>query len=93
MILIDKREIKSCCGKSQKIWKLSIPLKKEFLETFQKAGFTYLTSFLDAGMLYIQDSSLIVSGVFGLNELRLKCKNKNCENSIDKLEQIILQLN
>lgn len=90
MIQIDKKEIKACCGKKQTIWKLNVPLRKEQLSVLQQAGFYYLRSFYDAGMMYIEDQGLTASGVFGLSELHIKCKNKKCEDSVKKLEQTIL---
>jgi hypothetical protein len=92
LIKIDKREIKACCGKSQKIWKLNVPLNRDFLPIFQQAGFFFLSSFLDAGMLYVEDKGLTATGVFGLNELKIVCKNKSCEDSMKVLEQTILSL-
>lgn len=90
MIQIDKKEIKACCGKKQTMWKLSIPLSKDHLPVLQQAGFYYLRSFYDAGMMYIEDRGLTARGVFGLNELHIRCKNKQCEESVKLLEQVIL---
>lgn len=90
MITINKREIKSCCGKKQLIWKLTVPLKKEHLEILQKAGFSFVRTYLDAGMLYVETKNLIAVGVFGLNELTIKCKNAKCDESAELLERTIL---
>lgn len=90
MIKISKREILSCCGKKQLVWKLSSPLKKEHLEILQQAGFSFVRTYLDAGMLYVEDKGLIASGVFGLTELQIKCKNAKCEESTKVLEKTIL---
>lgn len=92
MIKITKKEIKSCCGKKQNQWKLSVSLRKEFLPALEAAGFFYLRSFYDAGMLYIEDNGLIASGVFGLGDLTVKCKNKKCEDSMILLEKTITHL-
>lgn len=90
MIQIDKREIKACCGKTQVSWKLSVPLKKDYLPFLQKAGFTVVKTYLDAGMMYIEDKALIARGVFGLNEIIIKCKSKQCPESSNVLEQTLL---
>lgn len=93
MITIIKKEVKSCCGKTSKIWQLSSSLNKSFLPIFELNGFFHLKSFFDAGMLYIEDKNVIATGVFGLNELSIKCKNKkNCQQSVDLLESIILNI-
>lgn len=90
MIEISKREIKSCCGKKQLIWKLSTALKKEHLDILQKAGFSFTRTYLDAGMMYVEDKGLIANGIFGLTELRIKCKTSHCEESAKLLERTIL---
>lgn len=91
MISIEKREVRSCCSdKKRIIWKLSVALSQEQLPFFQAAGYTIIKAYLDAGQLYIENSSLIATGVFGLTELNIKCKNKKCQESIPQLEQTIL---
>ncbi len=90
MIQISKREILSCCGKKQLIWRLNIALDKDQLPIFQQAGFSFVPAYIDAGMIYIEDKGLTATGVFGLNELTIKCKNKKCEESAAILERTIL---
>lgn len=90
MIKIDKREIQSCCGKKQLIWKLSVPLNRELLTTLQQAGFFFVRTYLDAGMMYVEDKGLIAAGVFGQNEMRINCKNKQCDESAILLERTLL---
>lgn len=90
LIQIDKREILSCCGKKQLIWKISVPLKKEHLDFFQQAGFSFVRTYLDAGMMYIENKGLIATGIFGLNEIKIKCKNSQCNESSQLLEKTIL---
>lgn len=90
MVSIEKREIPACCGKKQVIWKLNVPLKKEHLIIFQQAGFQFLQTYLDAGMLYVEDQNFFTTGVFGLNELKIKCKTKQCADSLVLFEQTII---
>ena len=90
MITIEKKEIKSCCGKKSITWKLNTPIQKEWLDIFQKANFFFLKAFYDAGQLYIEDNGLIVKGFFGQNIFTLICKNKQCEDSMRLFERTIL---
>ena len=90
MITIDKKEIKACCGKSQIIWKLNVPIKQENIDLLQQAGFFPVKSYLNIGMLYVEDKGLIASGVFGMNEIRINCKNKLCQESIILFEKTVL---
>jgi hypothetical protein len=90
LIQIDKREIVSCCGKKQMIWKLNTPIKKDHLEIFQRAGFSFVKTYIDAGMIYIEDKGLTATGVFGMNQFTIKCKNAKCEESAKLLERTIL---
>lgn len=91
MIHIDKTEIKSCCGKSQTIWILSLPLSKELIPLLQQAGFSVLSMYTNVGMLHAEDRGLIANGTFGLAEIRIRCTNgKYCADSKELLEKVIL---
>lgn len=90
MIQIQKKEIKACCGKKKMLWVLNTPIKKEHIGVFQQSGFTFLRSYYDAGMMYIEDNGLIATCVFGLNEIKIKCKSNHCGESAQLLENIIL---
>ncbi len=56
----------------------------------QQNGFFFVQSYFDAGMLYIETNSIIASGVFGQNEIRIKCKNNLCDEGISLLEKTLL---
>lgn len=91
MVKIEKREISTCCGKKQLIWRLNISLNKNHCVLLKQAGFSFFKSYYDSGMLYAEDKGLIASGVFGLNELNIKCKNEKCNDSVRILEEFILK--
>lgn len=92
MISINKKEIESCCGNKSSVWILNLPINKEHITFFTDLNFKCYNSYTNKGMLYAESSCLIVSGVFGLNELRIKCKVKDCTESIKLLEEAILNI-
>lgn len=87
--MFQKREIPACCGKKQWLLKLGISLDQSQLPIFTEAGFPFLQQYFDAGMIYLEDSGLIASGRFGGDELRIRCKNSSCQESLQKLERIL----
>ena len=89
---IEKTEIKACCGKTQLNFKVNFSCSKDHIDSFVKEGFILAKGFFDAGILYVEDSNLIIICTFGSNNFNLKCKSKACPDSIVKAENIILNL-
>lgn len=80
----------SCnCSKPQVIFEFNFSLDRIHLEYLLAQGYMEGKSYTNSGILYIEDFNLIAIGPIGSNRLQLKCKNSNCESSIDKLERII----
>jgi hypothetical protein len=53
------------------------------------AGLTESKSFTKAGILYIENKDLIVTGAFNTNILQIKCKNSDCTNTISIIEELL----
>jgi hypothetical protein len=89
---IKKIKINACCGKKSNIWQLPFALKKEHLEYFLKNNFYENKSYTDKGILYIENEYFAAICPFGTKDLRIKCKNKNCEENLYKLESILVDI-
>lgn len=86
---IKKIETKACCGKTQIILQFEFPLEQEHIQFFLLSNFLESKSYTSRGILYMEDPNLSIMGPFGSNRLTLKCKNKDCNNSIVIIEKIL----
>lgn len=89
MTEIKKVETKACCGKSQVILQFDFPLEAEHIQHFSKYDFNSSKSYESRGILYLEDKNLVVMGPIGSNRLTIKCKNKQCNESITIVEEIL----
>ncbi len=90
MISVERRQIEACCGQKQLTIKFNGSLFKSHIEIFVKEGFTVQERFVKSGILFLDDENISASCPFGQNELHIKCKNKDCLDSVSKIEKIIL---
>lgn len=88
----ERFDIKACCGKTSIIFKVDQPLSKNHLEKLISLGFKEAAHFTQAGILYADNSDLIVTGPFGSDRLQVKCKKADCSQKINDFEVLIAQL-
>lgn len=84
--------IQGCCGKTSLIFKVDQPLTKEHLVSLVKAGFREAEHFTRAGILYVDNLDLIVTGPFGTDRLQVKCKVAECHEKLNDFEVLLAQL-
>lgn len=82
----------SKCGGVALLMKLSVTVTKDFLSLFQSNGFKELKHFTDAGILYVENENLTVHGPFGSDKLQVKCKKSECQEILNKLEELLQKL-
>jgi hypothetical protein len=83
---IEKFSIQSCCGKKSTIYKIDRPIDNNLLVELVGLGFTELKHFTAAGILYVDNSSFIITGPIGSNRLQVKCKRSNCDQILEDFE-------
>jgi len=81
----------SCGGTSVAI-QLDRPIMKDLLDKLVGMGFVEATHFTAAGLLYMEDMALILTGPFGSDRLQVKCKIQDCEKKINDLEALLQQM-
>lgn len=84
---IEKHTIKSCCGNSSVLFKLDKPISKDILLYLVNYGFKENTNFTKNGVLFVENEYLILNGVFGSDKLNIKCRQKDCSDLINKIEE------
>lgn len=80
------------CSKKEIFLELNFPLEIKHLSYFISIGYAEKKSYTNSGLFYIEGKDLIVIGPFGNNRFRIKCKNSNCLDSLDRLEAEIKEI-
>jgi hypothetical protein len=86
---IKRIESRACCGKTQTTLQLGFALDAAHIPIFTASGFILSKSYIDRGILYIEDKNISAMGPIGSNRLQIRCKNTDCIASTDKLEAIL----
>lgn len=87
---IERFGVKTCCGgKPSLVLKLSSSVSKDFIPLFVGSGYTEAKRFTEGGMLYVESVNLIATGVFGSDNLQIKCKVKDCDKFISAFEELL----
>jgi hypothetical protein len=88
---VERLVVTGCCGKKQVVFKIDRPLTTVLLEALKSNGFTEHAHFTKAGMLYVDNQALIVSGPIGIDKLNVKCKLEDCDKFINDLEALLIK--
>lgn len=91
---VERLVVQSCCNRKAIMFKLDRPIDMKLLEYLVSKGYTEDTKFTKAGLLYVNNPDLIVTGAFGSDKLQTRCnlKELECPPVIDRLEGILLQM-
>jgi hypothetical protein len=90
---VERFTVQACCGKTAIIFKTGRPIAQDLLTALVKAGFNESPNFTKAGILYVDNSELSMSGPFGSDRLQVTCKPQaNCDQKLNDLEGLLLQL-
>lgn len=89
MAILKKDKIKSCCGNSKTLLTINFILSKEHFQLFRDNNFNVLKAYEDAGMLYADSINIVITATIGQNILTVKCKNKQCDEHLLKIESIL----
>lgn len=82
----------ACCGKTSLRAELGAPITPKLISLLVSHGFTELMHFTKAGIMYLENSSLIVTGPIGSTKIQIKCKHKDCTVAKADLENYLLSL-
>jgi len=76
---VKRYDVAACCHKSGVTLKISSPISSNFIPLFVNSGFKEMKSFTASGILYVESINLIATGVFGADNLQIKCKVTACD--------------
>ena len=86
---VERHTVTACCHKTGVTLKLSSQVSNSFIPLFVNNGFKEVKRFTASGMLYIESINLIATGVFGADNLQIKCKAKDCEPFINSFMKLL----
>ena len=89
---VERHTIQACCGKKAIIFRTDQPITKEVLSSLISLGFTESQHFTKVGILYVDNLDFIMTAPFGADRIQVKCKNPNCTEKLNDLENLLLQI-
>lgn len=89
---IERFTVQACCGKTSLIFKTDRPIFASDIQALVKLGFTEAINFTKAGILYVDNSDLIITGPIGSDRLQVKCKIADCDQKLNDFEVLLQQL-
>ena len=88
----QKVSVQSCCGKKGKslILKLEKTIDKILISQLVSNSYKEYEHFTKAGILYVDNLDLIVTGPIGSDKLQVKCKTgSNCDQKLNDFEALL----
>lgn len=89
---VERFTTQACCGRTSQIFKTDRPITSGDIESLKKLGFIEATHFTKAGILYVDNPDLIVTGPIGSDRLQVKCKIQDCVKKVNDFEVLLQQL-
>lgn len=89
---VERFSIKTCCSGRSLIFKTSRSITKSDIEGLVGLGFVESPNFTKAGILYVDNPDLIVTGPIGSDRLQVKCKMLDCSEKVNDFEVLLQKL-
>lgn len=89
---VERISVQTCCGKMGMFFKTDQGLTTDFIAKLVELGFKESTHFTKAGIIYVDNVDLIVTGPIGSDRLQVKCKKADCAEKLNDFETLLLNL-
>lgn len=89
---VERFTVQACCGRTNLMFKTDRPISKNDIERLKSLGFTEARHFTKAGIMYVDNPDLIVTGPLGSDRLQVKCKIRDCAQKVNDFEVLLQQL-
>ncbi len=89
---ITRFVIPACCGRKQIVFTMDRPVQQALVDHLTSNGFTENKHFSKVGMLYVDNSDLIVSGPMGTDRVNVTCLKDDCEKILNDFEALLLKM-
>jgi hypothetical protein len=88
----ERFTITGCCGRKSIIFKVDRPITLELLTFLVSNGYKESAHFTKQGMIYVNNSYLIVTGTIGTNRLQAKCQKDDCDKILTDFEDMLTNM-
>jgi hypothetical protein len=85
----EKFAVYACCGTTAVSFKLGVPTTPDFLAYLVSNGYVESSHFTKAGILYVENDGIIITGALGSDFLQTKCKKGDCQKYISVFEELL----
>ena len=89
---VTRFAVQACCGRTSIIFKTDRPISRDDLTALVRLGFLEAAHFTKAGILYVDNLDLTVTGPFGSDRLQVKCKHADRTQKMNDFEVLLQQL-
>lgn len=92
---VERISVQTCCGGMGLFFKTDQGLTADFITKLVELGFKELPQFTKAGIIYVDNVDLIVTGPIGSDRLQVRCKKKkntDCAEKFNEFEALLLTL-
>jgi hypothetical protein len=89
---VERFTVQACCGRKSLIFKTNRSITKSDIEGLVGLGFVESPNFTKAGILYVDNPDLIVTGPIGSDRLQVKCKMLDCSEKVNDFEVLLQKL-
>jgi len=90
---VERFSEKACCNKGKNItFKIDRPITAPLIQFLVEQGFREAAHFTKAGMLYVDNSDLIITGPIGANRINVKCKKDDCDQIINDFQELLTKI-
>ena len=89
---VERISVQTCCGGMGLFFKTDQGLTADFITKLVELGFKELPQFTKAGIIYVDNVDLIVTGPLGSDRLQVKCKSADCAEKLNEFEALLLTL-
>lgn len=87
--MITKTTLRSCCGGKAYILQLQKPIRKDHMESFEKAGYETPAIYKKAGLFYVQKKGLAATASYGSTKIQLRVNNRTANAIIVEFENLL----
>lgn len=89
---VERHTVQACCKRVTTILKTDRPIMPSDIQALVNLGFTEAEHFTKAGILYVDNLDLIITGPIGSDRLQVKCKIQDCTQKVNDFEVLLQQL-
>jgi hypothetical protein len=87
---ISQFKIQACCGRTSIVFKTDRPITQKDVESLEKLGFVAASQFLKAGIIHMENLTLLITAPLQSDRLTVKPKSeKDKDKIVNDFEELL----